>query len=142
MAAVAVKRRDAVVTRMARRSTATQSRLSQKFSVLQYNAPYTIPWRRRNELAVVVVEINPPAEAVATEVDLFAIRRTDERVLPTTTMRHQHAKKVVPVLDAVLMLTSANMPPSRSSGGQSHRRVQCPAAAWATCTRAASSTAT
>lgn len=41
-----------------------------EFSVLQYNAPYTIPWRRRNELAVVVVEVNPPAESVATEVDL------------------------------------------------------------------------
>lgn len=27
------------------------------FSVLQYNAPYAIPWRRRNELAIVVSEV-------------------------------------------------------------------------------------
>ena len=27
-----------------------------EYSVLQYNAPYTVPWRRRNELAVVVIE--------------------------------------------------------------------------------------
>ena len=26
------------------------------YSVLQYNSPITIPWRRRNELALVVVE--------------------------------------------------------------------------------------
>merc|ERR1712071_390225 len=28
-----------------------------KVSVLQYNSPFTIPWRRRNEIAVVVDEI-------------------------------------------------------------------------------------
>ena len=29
-------------------------------SVLQYNSPFTIPWRRRNEVAVVVEEKSAP----------------------------------------------------------------------------------
>ena len=37
------------------------------FSVLQYNAPYTVPWRRRNELAIVVTEA--AAGDTAAEVD-------------------------------------------------------------------------
>lgn len=36
------------------------------YSVLQYNPPYTLPWRRRNELAVVVEE-EPRAEEPAAE---------------------------------------------------------------------------
>mmetsp|Transcript_6267 Transcript_6267/g.20042 ORF Transcript_6267/g.20042 Transcript_6267/m.20042 type:complete len:410 (-) Transcript_6267:160-1389(-) len=35
------------------------------FSVLQYNAPYAIPWRRRNELAVVVSEVVAEEEAAS-----------------------------------------------------------------------------
>lgn len=34
------------------------------YSVLQYNAPYTVPWRRRNELAIVVEVVDDPAEVV------------------------------------------------------------------------------
>jgi len=37
------------------------------YSVLQYNAPYTVPWRRRNELAIVVSELGEEAEEVADE---------------------------------------------------------------------------
>jgi len=35
------------------------------FSVLQYNAPYAIPWRRRNELAIVVSEVVAEEEAAS-----------------------------------------------------------------------------
>ena len=35
---------------------ATQPVEEGAYSVLQYNAPYTVPWRRRNELAIVVTE--------------------------------------------------------------------------------------
>jgi len=38
------------------------------YSVLQYNAPYTVPWRRRNELAIVVNELGKAAASEATEV--------------------------------------------------------------------------
>lgn len=37
------------------------------FSVLQYNAPYTIPWRRRNEIAIVVEDLTPPEAMAAPE---------------------------------------------------------------------------
>ena len=37
-------------------------------SVLQYNPPYTVPWRRRNEVAVVVERVAAEsAEPAATE---------------------------------------------------------------------------
>jgi len=41
---------------------------SDSFSVLQYNSPLTIPWRRRNEVAIVVTEVaetTAPAEAAS-----------------------------------------------------------------------------
>ena len=36
-------------------------------SVLQYNAPYTIPWRRRNEVAIVVEQLGGAAAGAAGE---------------------------------------------------------------------------
>jgi len=43
-----------------------------EYSVLQYNPPYTIPWRRRNEVAIVVSAVDVPlveAEVVEPETD-------------------------------------------------------------------------
>ena len=37
--------------------------------MLQYNAPYAIPWRRRNELAIVVSEVVAEEEAVVWEAE-------------------------------------------------------------------------
>jgi hypothetical protein len=50
---------------------------SSEFSVLQYNPPYTLPWRRLNELAVVVVEdiikeVEDVAEGVVEEASRMA----------------------------------------------------------------------
>merc|ERR1719502_1882286 len=36
-------------------------------SVLQYNGPVTLPWRRRNEVALVVTEVTMDAEATEFE---------------------------------------------------------------------------
>lgn len=36
-----------------------------EYSVLQYNAPYTLPWRRLNELAIVVEVVEPEAQPEA-----------------------------------------------------------------------------
>jgi len=41
-----------------------------KVSVLQYNSPFTIPWRRRNEIAVVVEEIST-GDAGIDEISVF-----------------------------------------------------------------------
>ena len=39
------------------------------FSVLQYNSPLTVPWRRRNELAVVVARGVDAVAVVVVEAD-------------------------------------------------------------------------
>lgn len=41
-----------------------------EYSVLQYNPPYTLPWRRRNEIAIVVTE-NALASPSMKEADVF-----------------------------------------------------------------------
>ncbi len=39
------------------------------FKVLQYNPPYTLPWMRRNEIAVKLTSWVPPRDASATNED-------------------------------------------------------------------------
>lgn len=38
-----------------------------EYSVLQYNPPYTLPWRRRNEIAIVVTEIAVASPSIKEE---------------------------------------------------------------------------
>jgi len=45
-------------------------------SVLQYNPPYTLPWRRRNEIAVVVTDILDRAEEAKPEAGVEAVALT------------------------------------------------------------------
>eukprot|EP00930_Biecheleria_cincta_P089052 TRINITY_DN78310_c0_g1_i1.p1 TRINITY_DN78310_c0_g1~~TRINITY_DN78310_c0_g1_i1.p1 ORF type:complete len:406 (-),score=70.16 TRINITY_DN78310_c0_g1_i1:260-1477(-) len=51
-----------------------------EYSVLQYNPPYTLPWRRCNELAVVVAEVAEKLQVQPPEVKVLA---TDELSKPS-----------------------------------------------------------
>ena len=90
-----VERQRAAVAEALARDGGVAATDAGEFSVLQYNSPITLPWRRRNELAVVVTETGavPPPEAEETSAEATSAAATSAAAGATAAEREDEARR-------------------------------------------------